>query len=279
MFLSSTTTPHPTPGLSPNSIAASHPYVIRYVHEPEPGIPVARNRAVHESLALGADWIAFIDDDEEARPGWLKNLLTAGERFGADVIQGKLVKIYPETLPRFVTATQYRDRQEGGILPTAYTYNVAFRSWLVHPERAALRFDEALRFTGGSDSEFFGRAYRIGAKIFATETSVVTEEQPPERLTFRWQLEREERVAAGIVERERRFTGTVGSMFGRKFKIYRRLAEIWLQLLLSPFLILTGWQNFEKRFVHVRVRLARAMGTLRGLRGALPEPYRRLDGY
>ena len=108
---------------------------------------------------------------------------------------------------------------------------------------------------------------------------MVTEEQPPERLTFRWQLEREERVAAGIVERERRFAGTVGSVAGRKFKIYRRLAEIWLQLLLSPFLILTGWQNFEKRFVHVRIRLARAVGTLRGLRGALPEPYRRLDGY
>src|SRR5436190_17703176 len=58
-----------TPDARPvtESVAAAHPYVIRYVHEPEPGIPLARNRAVHESLALGADWIAFIDDDEEAK--------------------------------------------------------------------------------------------------------------------------------------------------------------------------------------------------------------------
>src|SRR5438309_10345348 len=39
-----------------------HPIV--YEIEPERGIPFARNRGVERAAELGADFIAFIDDDE-----------------------------------------------------------------------------------------------------------------------------------------------------------------------------------------------------------------------
>ena len=60
---------------------------IRYVHVPIPGIATARNAALG---ATDAPLIAFIDDDEEAEDGWLAALLSAHERFGADVTFGPI---------------------------------------------------------------------------------------------------------------------------------------------------------------------------------------------
>ena len=45
---------------------------IRYVNETAPGVVQARNRAVRESAGR---YLAFIDDDEVARPGWIEALL------------------------------------------------------------------------------------------------------------------------------------------------------------------------------------------------------------
>ena len=47
---------------------------IEYELEPELGIPFARNKAVETALNLDADWIVFIDDDEEARADWFEKL-------------------------------------------------------------------------------------------------------------------------------------------------------------------------------------------------------------
>ena len=45
---------------------------LRYLHEPQPGVVQARNRAVRESRGRH---LGFIDDDEVARPGWVAALL------------------------------------------------------------------------------------------------------------------------------------------------------------------------------------------------------------
>src|SRR5688572_22031266 len=45
-----------------------------YVHCPKPGIPVARNAAIAAALRVGADYIAFLDDDEVAPEHWLMSL-------------------------------------------------------------------------------------------------------------------------------------------------------------------------------------------------------------
>ena len=52
-------------------IAGKGRFPVHYVHESRLGIPFARNRAIDTALALKSDWIAFIDDDHEATPGWL----------------------------------------------------------------------------------------------------------------------------------------------------------------------------------------------------------------
>ena len=61
------------------------PFPVRYVHEPAAGVSNARNAAM--SAARGG-LIAFLDDDNEAEPGWLAALLEAQDRFDADVVFG-----------------------------------------------------------------------------------------------------------------------------------------------------------------------------------------------
>jgi succinoglycan biosynthesis protein ExoM len=51
---------------------------VRYVHEPQPGIAAARNRALAETSA--ADAVVFVDDDEEPGPDWLSELVAVWRR-------------------------------------------------------------------------------------------------------------------------------------------------------------------------------------------------------
>ncbi|MCB0335128.1 MAG: glycosyltransferase [Bdellovibrionales bacterium] len=48
-------------------------------HEPAPGLSFARNKALELSKA---EYIAFIDDDAEAEPDWLEQILVAFDQFG-----------------------------------------------------------------------------------------------------------------------------------------------------------------------------------------------------
>ena len=51
------------------------PGPLYFAEEQERGISFARNRAISTALAQGAEWIAFIDDDDRPRPDWLVHLV------------------------------------------------------------------------------------------------------------------------------------------------------------------------------------------------------------
>ena len=68
-----------------DALAAEAPFPVRYVHEPAAGVANARNAAM---AAASGELIAFLDDDEEAAPGWLAALIDAQRRFDADVVFG-----------------------------------------------------------------------------------------------------------------------------------------------------------------------------------------------
>jgi hypothetical protein len=74
-----------------DALRSAAPVPLVYVHVPTPGVATARNAAL---AATHAPLIAFIDDDEEARPGWLRSLLAGHAATGADVtfgpIQGRI---------------------------------------------------------------------------------------------------------------------------------------------------------------------------------------------
>jgi len=58
---------------------------VRYLSEPRPGVANARNAGV---AAAKGRWIAFLDDDEEARPDWIAQLVAVARRTQADAVFG-----------------------------------------------------------------------------------------------------------------------------------------------------------------------------------------------
>lgn len=72
-------------GRSAQPVAAQHARV-RYVHEPRPGLSVARNAGL---AACASELIAFTDDDVEVHPDWSRELVRAfQEAPQADVVTG-----------------------------------------------------------------------------------------------------------------------------------------------------------------------------------------------
>src|SRR5687768_8138920 len=89
-----------SPGRHPNAQAArSYRLPVTSTVVEEPGISAVRNAILAEARDGGADFIAMIDDDETASPGWLAELLRIQAAFDADVVGGPVLRDMPETLP------------------------------------------------------------------------------------------------------------------------------------------------------------------------------------
>lgn len=160
--------------------AERFPFPLAYEHEPRRGIPFARNRVLDHALAIEAEWIAFIDDDEIAEPDWLSQLVSATERYGCDVVQGQVYQFADGEEPSRENGK--RKWAEGKALSRAATDNIIFRASLVRNSCHNLYFDAKFALSGGSDTDFFSRASVAGARIMYTTAAVVYERLMPDRL-------------------------------------------------------------------------------------------------
>ncbi|HEU0012088.1 MAG TPA: glycosyltransferase family 2 protein [Longimicrobium sp.] len=180
------------------------PFPLRYEVEPERNIALARNRAVRAALEEGTDFAAFIDDDEAARPDWLRALLEAQARYGADVVAGPVRPLYPAEAPAWLVRGGFWDaprEDTGALLPTASTNNALVTRRLL--EEPGGPFDPAFGIGGSSDSLFFLRARRRGATLVWTADAVVEETVPASRARAGWVLRRAFRYGNAAVLCER----------------------------------------------------------------------------
>jgi len=161
---------------------------IRYVFAPKFNISIARNACLD---AATGDLIAFIDDDELARPHWLAQLLSCRERTGASVLFAPVHAIYPEDTPNWIVANDFHSNlptSRNGVVETGFTSNVLLdRS---DEMLCALRFDQAFGRTGGEDVDFFFRAHRIGVKLGICQEAVIDEPVAPARASLKWLIHR-----------------------------------------------------------------------------------------
>ena len=113
-----------------NALRPTMNWPLRYDVEPRRGIPFARNKAVACAID-GADFVAFIDDDEEPEPSWLDELLWVQRRYDADVVTGPVLPRFPANVPGWVVKDgifeSYRYRT-GQHRDKAYTGNVLVRA-------------------------------------------------------------------------------------------------------------------------------------------------------
>jgi succinoglycan biosynthesis protein ExoM len=171
-------------------LAAEAPFPVRYVHEPAAGVANARNAAL---AATRGDLIAFIDDDEEATPGWLAALIETQARYDADVVFGPVRARAPAHVRRHRQYLEQFFSREGpaetGIIAHYYGCgdSLVRRAALPHPTRpfSALRNE-----VGGEDDHLFGLMSQQGARFAWAHEALVYEDPVQDRLTLRYALAR-----------------------------------------------------------------------------------------
>jgi succinoglycan biosynthesis protein ExoM len=172
------------------TLAAEAPFPLRYVHEPAPGVANARNAAL---AAASGEMIAFLDDDEEAAPGWLDALIEAQRRYSADVVFGPVQARAPD---RIVRHRQYLEQffsregpAEEGVIAHFYGCGDSLirRAALPHPTHAFLTCRNEV---GGEDDYLFAVMKQAGARFAWAPRALVYEDPVPERLSLKYTMAR-----------------------------------------------------------------------------------------
>jgi len=182
------------------ALAAEAPFPVRYVHEPAAGVANARNAAL---AAAGGELIAFLDDDEEAEPGWLAALVEAQRRYGADVVFGPVQARAPRTVIKHRQYLEVFFSREGpaeaGIIAHFYGCgdSLVRRAALPHPTAP---FQTSRNETGGEDDYLFAEMKRAGARFAWSPDALVFEDPVPERLTLNYNRARQANITRELIE-------------------------------------------------------------------------------
>ena len=171
-------------------LAAEAPFPVRYLCEPAPGVASARNAGV---AAAKAAFIAFLDDDEEASPGWLAALLQVQHQFDADVVFGPVRGCAPEPvrahrvyLERFFSREGPKDAQ---ILDGYFGCGDSLIRRAALPDPSA-PFATSRNHTGGEDDMLFATMKARGARFAWAPDAWVLEHPEPSRLSLAYALRR-----------------------------------------------------------------------------------------
>jgi GT2 family glycosyltransferase len=173
-------------------ISKNYRWRIEYCIESRRGIPFARNRAVKESLSW-ADFIAFIDDDEEADKYWLDELIHAQKITNAHCVSGPVYPRFEHKAPDWVLKGKFFEKS--ATLKVGRTGNCLIKSDVLKQFKTP--FDGALALTGGEDSDFFRRARKKGDKIVWASKAKAYHLIPKSRVNIKWLVMRAYRGANG----------------------------------------------------------------------------------
>lgn len=159
---------------------------VRWVGEPHPGVANARNAGV---AAAKGDWIAFLDDDEEAEPAWLAHLMAAARASGADAVFGPVEPLAEgqAEIADFARFFGRRIERPDGADITDLVARLGTNNSMFNVARcfaAPAPFDPRLNTSGGEDSLVLMRLARGGRKFAWAAQARVTEWVPPRRLNW-----------------------------------------------------------------------------------------------
>ncbi len=253
---------------------------IHYLLESVTGIPYARNKALEYAKSIGSQWLLFVDDDECVPQTWLMDILGVATKYEASVAVGPVIHQYPEESvwgSCLYAEKNLKIKEDGQEVRSAATNNVAISERVFSNSGLALTFDESLRFTGGSDTDFFNRAKDQGAKLVWAQSAAVYEEVPMERCTLRWAFNRSSRIASAAVCIDAK---NIGRAKATKKHLRRVLQDVgkFIGYMLLSIVSLVTFRSAKEPFFKAWQGVARLWGRLWGIAGGRMSPYRRIDG-
>jgi succinoglycan biosynthesis protein ExoM len=175
--------------------AKDFPWPLRYVHEPDPGIPIARNRGLKAAGREG--YLAFVDDDETVTANWLVELYRVAKETNATFVQGPVRMTVDRAEDRWWLSTVFFNQgnfEDGAPRHESWTNNVLIDLDFV--ARNGCKFENRLRYDGGEDTLFFRDIVACGGNGFYAAHAWVTEVQPASRLTWKWAINRQLRYGS-----------------------------------------------------------------------------------
>lgn len=267
-----------------SDFAPSAPWPVVYEVETRRGIPTCRNRAMAIALDRGADLVAFVDDDETVERSWLNELVRAQQERDLQLVGGPVrpyadvaASWWQRTILQGVTA-RYARKEKAAAQRVRIGQDdrivVVTNNWLIDANwlrATALRFDERLLLTGGTDALFFYEARAVGARSGWSPTAIVREIVPASRLSFRYQFARARDQVTNNFHRKHPRPGPL-----------RRLRTVIVaaaKLLGGVAFILTLPITGGVGVVQSARLIGGAWGLIRALRGLSSMAYQTTDGY
>lgn len=273
---------HPSVQGIVDRIAEQSSVPVHYRLETQAGVSSARNRALDEAVQLGCDWLAFIDDDEEAEPGWLANLLDVASQYGAEVVRGPVVYRYPEAdqwMHLRDNSAKQRARPEGQIIKEGATNNVLMSARLFTSDGLALRFETALNFTGGEDKLFFLLAFNSCIKGVFAPAALVYETVPLSRCSLKMLYQDKARLAANDIRIQRDFMGIQYNLEDYTGLVFKEVRHT-VRFVIKSF---TSWLKRDAAartyWLKTVLSVARVHGIVLALSGKRLESYKEIQGH
>lgn len=163
------------------------PFPATYHIEPMRGHSAVRNRLFAEARARGVEFIASCDDDQVVDPMWIVEMVKTAVRYNAGAIAPVRRYAYPAGTSRAIRGC-FDDPKSppstGSIVRMTTDGGGLFRdSALLDLDPP---FDMRANFTGGADELLSLNLSRLGEKIIACDSAIVTEVMTESRLNFRW---------------------------------------------------------------------------------------------
>jgi len=181
--------------------------VITGVYEAKPGVAAARNRGLAEA---SGEWIAFCDDDQEADPRWLLELMRMAEDKQLRIVGGAVQLSLPHGAPRPALAVRRNFGESVSTEPHRYSKRVSPGTGNLLIHRSVIEqvgnFDESLR-QAGEDTDLFRRIREAGIDAWFNPEAIVWHRIPAYRLTADYQRWSSRRTGWCFADRDRKESG------------------------------------------------------------------------
>ena len=179
------------------------PGPVHYQIQPERNISLSRNAAVARARVIGADLVAFVDDDERVRPQWLDELMSVMKESAADAVCAPVEPVFERGTPSWVVRGRFFEQRRipsGQLIDWGQTGNALVRMEALRGDEP---FDPAFGLTGAEDTHFFMRLLRSGGRVAWCAEAAAEEVVPTSRARAGWIIRRAFRVGNNYVSCER----------------------------------------------------------------------------